>query len=233
MYHFSFNKRHHYKKFSFQGKAFLLLVFILFSILGYTQKPVGVIRYYNTIQSHDNFYTLLYFNVNQTKYIGWDEKNLTEDYRRSDYTITRDYSKHTLHDIVEVSGKPYIIEDSLRPPRWIILNQMKEIAGHICMNAFYEDTLKKQKVVGWFAMDMIMGGGPERYFGLPGMILEIDINDGAKIITAEKIELKPLTNELNFPKKAKGKKIKEKDYIEIQIKQFAKNKKEETLTGRY
>ena len=105
------------------------------------------------------------------------------------------------------------------------MNEMKDIAGHNCMNAFYEDTLKHQNVIAWYALDIPISGGPERFFGLPGLIMEVNINDGAKIITADKIELKKLTTELDFPKKVKGKKIRENDYIAMIIKQIAENRK--------
>lgn len=82
---------------------------------------------------------------------------------------------------------------------------IKEVAGHICMNAYWHDTLKQQKVTAWFAMDMPISGGPERFCGLPGTILEIEINDGAMVITADKIEMKSLTTEMDLPKKMKVK----------------------------
>jgi hypothetical protein len=59
------------------------------------------------------------------------------------------------------------------------------------------------------------------------MLLGIDINNGALVLEADKIDLKPLTTELDFPKKAKGKKIKEKDYIGILRKQIVENRKQE------
>jgi hypothetical protein len=36
------------------------------------------------------------------------------------------------------------------------------------------------------------------------MILEVDVNDGAMVITADKIELRPLTNEMDLPEKSRG-----------------------------
>ena len=132
-----------------------------------------------------------------------------------------------MKDAIDLLNKTYIIEDSLRAPKWKILTEMKEIAGHICMNAFWNDTLRKQKVVAWYALDIKNNGGPERFFGLSGLILEVNINDGAIVFTADKIEEKKLTTELDFPKKIKGKKIKEKDYEDILRKFFAEKRKME------
>src|ERR1035437_1025154 len=238
-------------------KTFTLIVFMLISTLSYAQKLEGTVHYLKTeniakkmavldylskqsievftysyaqvygVGNESTTYSILYLNATQTKYEDTEENDNVYNYQQTDYTIMRDFSKNTLHDIIEVLGRTYIIEDSLKSPKWIILNEMKEIAGHICMNAFYDDTLKKQKVVAWYALDIPIGGGPERYFGLPGLILEVDINDGALVITADRINLKKLTTELDFPKKAKGKKIKEKDYIEILRKQIIENQKQQ------
>ncbi|HRW20528.1 MAG TPA: GLPGLI family protein, partial [Bacteroidales bacterium] len=57
-----------------------------------------------------------------------------------------------------------------------------------CMNAYWYDSIKMNEVVAWFALDWNEKLGPEDYLGLPGVILEIDINNGAKKITAESIE---------------------------------------------
>lgn len=255
MFQFSSSTMSRNIEFSNLIKMSTIIVLMFLSTLGYAQKLEGTIRYlktenvekkmaamdYLSKQLIDQYtylyakiygngnesttYTTLYFNDIQTRYKDADV-SVDENSRLSSiYSITRDFSKNTLHDIIEVLGRTYIIEDSLKAPRWIIKNDMKEIAGHTCMNAFYNDTLKHQKVIAWYALDIPMGGGPERYFGLPGLMLEVDVNDGAMIITADKIELKKLTTELDFPKKAKGKKIKEKDYIAILRKQIEENRK--------
>jgi hypothetical protein len=59
------------------------------------------------------------------------------------------------------------------------------------------------------------------------LILEVNINDGAMVITADKIEQKKLTTELDLPKKIKGKKINEIGYVEILKKYFAEQRKME------
>ncbi len=83
------------------------------------------------------------------------------------------------------------------------------------MNASLDDTLRKQKNVVWFALDMTVSAGPECFTGLPGIILEVNINDGALIITADKIDLKPLTTRLDVPAKIKGKKIDMAEYNKL------------------
>lgn len=176
-------------------------------------------------------YANLYFTAAETKYEDSEEKAEADDegwsWRKDAYIIKRNFEKNTQYDVVAMLGKTYIIEDSLRMPEWKIRNDLKEVAGHICMNAYWEDTLKKQKVIAWFAQDIPHSGGPERFCGLPGLILEVDINDGALVITADRIEMKKLDKEMDLPKKLKGKKIKEAEYQDILKKHIAEKRKAE------
>jgi GLPGLI family protein len=163
-------------------------------------------------------YTLLYFNEKESRYTHSEEKSEeSEGYsgRKEEFNVRRNFEKNTMNDALEMLGKTYLVEDSLGTPNWKILNDIKDVAGHICMKAMIEDTLKKQKIIAWFAQDIPVNAGPERLYGLPGLILELDINDGAVTIEATKIENKKLTTELDLPKKQKGKKINELVYQDM------------------
>jgi GLPGLI family protein len=175
-------------------------------------------------------YTEMYFSENAYKYFDSEERAEQDDegysWRRNVYQINRNLKDNTMTDAIQMLGKTYLIEDTIRAADWKIQNDMKEIAGHVCMNAFMTDTLKKQKISVWFALDMPVSAGPERLYGLPGLILEADYNDGAMTITANKIELKKLTTELDLPKKQKGKKIKEAEYLHL-LKEYINDKRKE------
>jgi GLPGLI family protein len=176
-------------------------------------------------------YTEMYFTPKNTLYQDSEERAEPDDdgfsWRPDIYTIRRDLEKQGILDMIQFLGKVYIIKDTLQPQNWKILNDIKEVAGHICMDAFWEDTLKHQKVVAWFAMDIPVSSGPERFCGLPGMILEVDMNEGAKVITADKIDLMTLTHEMDLPKKMKGKHIHEDDYTVIMKKHIEERKANE------
>lgn len=234
-----------------------LTLLVLFSTAGFAQTTEGSVRYlmahnwvkkmaavdYLSKQDIDRYaymwgneeeykaFSNLYFSPTQTKYEDSEESAEKDDpgysWLKDQFIITRNFEKKTIRDVVDLLDKTYIIEDSLQVPKWKILNEMKDIAGHICMNAFWNDTLKKQKVIGWYALDIPNGGGPERFCGLPGLILEVNINDGALVITADKIEQKKLTTELDLPKRIKGKKVKEAAYFAIIKKHFEEARKAE------
>ena len=173
-------------------------------------------------------YTLLYFNERGSYYTQSDQLNSWEekyDYngRKEVFGIKRNFDKNSMTEVFEMIGKTYIMEDSLRQLDWKILNDIKDVAGHICMKAMIQDTIKKQKIIAWFAQDIPINAGPERLYGLPGLILELDVNDGAVIVEATKIEPLKVTTQMDLPKKMKGKKINELAFQDM-IRKFIQDK---------
>ena len=133
-------------------------------------------------------------------------------WRKSEFHLYRNFEKDKKTDIIEMLGKTYIIDDSLHAPVWKIGNQIKDVAGYICMKAETEDPVKKQKITAWFAQDIPVSAGPERVNGLPGLILELNVNDGDVVIEAVNVTFRPLTpDDLKLPK-LKGKKINDAAY---------------------
>lgn len=153
----------------------------------------------------------LLFSPDKSLYTYESDQGSSEDgmysWRQNEYLIYRDFEKERKVELIEMLGKNYLIEDSLKAPRWKIMNQIKDINGYVCMLAVTEDTVKKHKVAAWFAHDLPISAGPERFFGLPGMIMELDINEGDFVITATKVEMRPVTGEIVLPRKLKGKKL--------------------------
>lgn len=136
----------------------------------------------------------LIFKADESLYTYLNEMGESEDgtytWRQDDFVLYRNFAQQRKTDIIEMLGKTYIIEDSLQTPTWKIMNEIKEVAGYLCMKAVTEDTLKKQKITAWFSQDLATPIGPENYHGLPGAILELDINNGTVNIVATKVELK-------------------------------------------
>jgi GLPGLI family protein len=225
------------------NRPILFLAGIILGIQAFSQQKEGVVRYLKThdwvkkLEAVDYIskerkeklsyvwgndaewkeYTLLYYSGQKTRYEDSEEKAETDyegySWRKDEFMIFRDFETKKIRDIIKLLGKVYIIEDTLVPQDWKILNDIKEVAGHICMDASWTDTIKDQKVIAWFALDIPVSAGPERFCGLPGMILEVDVNDGAMIITADRIEEKSPGDKMEFPVKVKGKRITEADYI--------------------
>ncbi|HMX83663.1 MAG TPA: GLPGLI family protein [Saprospiraceae bacterium] len=161
----------------------------------------------------------LWAKDNQTLYTYDEDQPVESDWawRQDEFVIFRDLNKRSTKQLIETLGRTYLIDEAATPPKWKILNEIKDVAGYICMKAETYDSIKDQRIVAWFTDQIPVDGGPEMMFGLPGMILELNMNQGSVIITALSVKPMKLEKGLPLPKKWKGKKI-ENEAFQEQIK---------------
>jgi len=77
---------------------------------------------------------------------------------------------------------------------------------------------KEVTITAWYAIDIPVNQGPENYWGLPGLILEV--NDGKTSILCSKIVMNASEKtEIKAP--SKGKVVTQKEYDEIVVKKTA------------
>lgn len=112
--------------------------------------------------------------------------------------VNQEKAKRVL--LQDFMGKKYLIEDSLSVMPWKFGTETKEINGYACKQASYYNEDRKQNIVAWYTDRLRPFLGPESFNTLPGGVLQVDINDGERVITAKNIELRPLKkNELKEP----------------------------------
>jgi len=122
--------------------------------------------------------------------------------------------------------KTFLIIDSLKPLKWKVSEETKTIAKHLCKKATTSVPLqtmrfgggrpggrnadttekapalpKEQTVVVWYTEDIPASIGPDTYAGLPGAILEVDMDNGANLTTAIEVSAKYPKKELVQPTK--------------------------------
>jgi GLPGLI family protein len=109
----------------------------------------------------------------------------------------------------EFLDKKFIIDDSIRPLKWKMTNETKTILNHNCIKATATQISKRTQMnmdngkmerkeiedtanfTAWFATDTPVSAGPAEYQGqLPGLILEMDINNGRQTFKALDISTK-------------------------------------------
>lgn len=131
-------------------------------------------------------------------------------YKKSEYQIYRNFNEETFFNRIGMLGKTFIIDDAIPSCKWKILGEIKDVAGYVCMKAETFDSIKNQKIAAWFTDKILVPTGPGEFGGLPGLILEININDNACTIVAESIKLNTLPEILR--PKSKGKMITHQEY---------------------
>jgi GLPGLI family protein len=166
----------------------------------------------------------LAMNEDQSFYTYAEEEEGGSRWRRNEYWAFRDLNQEERKDFLELGSDNYVIKDQWVLPKWKILDQIKEVNGYICIQAETRNPVKNQVIHAWFTDKIPYSFGPEGYGGLPGLILELEINGGDAVITANQIDW-DYRGEISVPKKTKGKEITAeqgdsiiKKYIEDSIK---------------
>ena len=114
----------------------------------------------------------------------------------------------------EFMGKKYLIEDSLKLTPWKFGTETKAIKGYDCKQASFYNEERKQNVVAWYTDKLRPFLGPENFNTLPGAVLEVDINNGERVISVLSIEQRPLKkSELKMP--TSGTKTTEAEYRKL------------------
>lgn len=112
-----------------------------------------------------------------------------------------------------VDSREFFIYDKVPKPDWVIEEtQTKIIAGYKCIKA--TGIFRGSKVIAYFAKDLPYSTGPFKFYGLPGLILDIRVeNSDQDIWKAELVvidEKKSIVFKPNFLNKEK---ISLKEYV--------------------
>jgi GLPGLI family protein len=130
----------------------------------------------------------------------------------------------------EMMGKEYLIQDKAEPFEWELSEETKKIGNYTAQKASFTKIVDSRRfstgmtemenvkdtiqVTVWFTPEIPVSHGPEYYFGLPGLILEVQ-NQGRTLI-CEKIELNPSADPVVIEKPSKGKEITQAEFKTVQ-----------------
>jgi GLPGLI family protein len=122
---------------------------------------------------------------------------------RANRIVYKDLAKDTMIDSRDFMQKQFLITGPPKTRKWKIGTKQKEILGYNCMEASFRVD-SATALVAWFTPQINISNGPSDYQGLPGMILQIDVNAGERMITATEIRLDSVdTSILIAPDKGK------------------------------
>ena len=108
-------------------------------------------------------------------------------------------------------GENFIVK--YEPKKWKLTQEKKKIGNYICYKAIdINSKNKKMKPIAWFTPEIPSQYGPEKFHGLPGLILELET--ASIIFKAQKIKLNP-KNKIVINKPSKGKVITTKEYRKL------------------
>lgn len=87
---------------------------------------------------------------------------------------------------------------------WELLKDTKKIGKYNCYKAIQSNSVSKIKPIAWYAIELPLPFGPNKFNGLPGVILELELNNHifkATNIILNRTDFEPIV------KPTKGKKI--------------------------
>ncbi len=140
----------------------------------------------------------------------------------------------------DIFGKEFLIKDTLPDWKWEMGSETKMIGDYTCYKAtairkrtleptskdkksmlnIDEDAPKEIRITAWYTPDIPVSQGPDKYWGLPGLILEV--NDGDTTILCSKIVLNPKEKTV-IKEPSKGKVVTQKEYDETLRKKSEEN----------
>ena len=133
----------------------------------------------------------------------------------------------------EFFDKEFLITDSLKHIKWEITQETKKIGNYTCYkatailknalveeedkkeeskNSIFKDMPKDHKVTAWYTPEIPISQGPEAYWGLPGLILEIQDETVSLLCTKVVLNTKEKAM-IKEPKK--GKKVSRAEFDKI------------------
>jgi len=131
---------------------------------------------------------------------------------RPDRDVYKNLEENKLVDSREFMSKKFLIKGTVDEISWKIADGQKQLLGYMCLKAVYQDTA--DTYVAWFTPQITIGNGPAEYSGLPGMILQIVVNDEDRTITAVSVTEQSVEKDmLKEPKK--GKEVTSEEYKAI------------------
>lgn len=151
----------------------------------------------------------------------------------------------------EIFGKEFLIVEPLVQPEWKLIDETKKIGDYNCFKAElvipvsekqkkeYEEFLKKEEkkpalfkmekpedkvITAWYTPEIPVNFGPDNYWGLPGLILEV--SEEKLIILCSKVVLSNKEKaKIKVPNT--GEKVSQKKFDEIQKKKTDSMKDED------
>lgn len=131
-----------------------------------------------------------------------------------------DFGKNEITRQMAFMTRDFLVESEIEGKAWKFTNKKIKVLDYVCMGA----ELKKGDAVitAWFTPEIPVSAGPDEFFGLPGLILVIEVN-GETAFIATSIDLTP-PEEGVLSKPDEGKKVTQEEFdkiVEEKMKEFA------------
>ena len=154
------------------------------------------------------------------KEIFFEEKNTSEEMTSNTIIVGEFYKNRSKNLSIEylknydplLYGEDIIIKDELPNYNWEITDLKENISGYPCKLAKAEDYMGRS-ILAWFTDEIPISEGPRHYWGLPGLILQVQINDKVLI---KATAIKKISDELEIKFPEKGNEMSRKEFDDFE-----------------
>jgi GLPGLI family protein len=228
-------------------KQFLLLVtFILLPWLLTAQNTSGEVTYRETVQikidmpdADENLKKMIPPSMSATKILVFNESAALykdagpkgegdvevaheEDgnavkfvMKHPENILFTDLEENTTINRKEFFGRDFLVTGTARDCQWKLTGEKKKIGMYECQKALLQDT--SEQVVAWFTPQIPVQAGPSGYGMLPGLILELDIDNGTRTVVVTAVDLKEV---VTIEKPTKGKQVTAEEFKAIEAEKM-------------
>lgn len=135
-----------------------------------------------------------------------------------------DFDKNEMIRQMEFMTRDFLITNQIDRLPWKLTKKKIKVQDYICFGA----ELKKEEknITAWFTPEIPVSTGPGEFYGLPGLILAVEVN-GETTFLAKSIELNP-PKESEISKPDDGKKVTPKEFeniVAMKIKEYKEMQK--------
>ncbi|MCJ7932257.1 MAG: GLPGLI family protein [Chryseobacterium sp.] len=208
-------------------KNYFTIFFVMFFLHGLAQQVH--VKYYHVRSPIATLYEDLYIKDNdvisiQDSIVNFNSNGTMSAVKPNGKSLSKNYFISKLQDNGESKDffftgldrdTKYFIHDNVAKPVWKIdETKTKKILGYNCIKA--TANFRGSEVTAYFTKELPYSAGPFKFYGLPGLILDIrEENKNFNIWKADKVELSVDPN-INFtPKLSSYPKITMKEFIEL------------------
>lgn len=147
----------------------------------------------------------------------------------------------TYADEQDVFGKAFLVKDELETFDWVLGDESKVIGKYLCFKATAtrevenmtmninsdeeeesSEEIKKetetQTIIAWFTVDIPINNGPDEFWGLPGLILELHDGDDMQYVCTKIVMNSKDKTEISAP--TKGKVVNQEEFEEVMEKKM-------------
>ena len=100
-------------------------------------------------------------------------------------STTHIFKNRQRNTVTSIDGNPsgtlghsemFLVEETIPPMEWTILSDTMTVLNYLCFKA--TTTFRGRNYIAWFTLDIPINDGPWKIYGLPGLILRLEDEDG-------------------------------------------------------